>query len=944
MKIDERLFRNTLDHLLEGMQIISFDWKHIYVNDSLAKQSHYSKEQLIGRTMMEMYPGIEETEIFKVLKYCMENRVSRQLETEFVFPDKSKSWFELSIQPIPEGIFILSFDITSRKQAEEKLKYSEDKFRDLTETAFDAIILMDENGHIVSWNRGAELIFGYQKEEVMGRSLTLIMPEKFRSRHQEGMERYITTGEKKVIGKVVELEGIRKNGEIFPIEISISSLDEEGRTIFSGIIRDISERKKSENKILRLNEELEQNVVQRTIQLEEIILELKESEEKFQKAFQGSAAGITITRLSDLTFLDVNDGFLKMTGYLKEELIGRTATEVGLVIDLNKREEVLHGMHELGYARNVELTLVHKSGEIFEVLGSIDTILLNNEKHALNIFYDITVRKTAERKLSAVNLELAKVNNELIAANEHLYSVNQELFSLNERLEQANRIIEEQSIKILKQKDEQLNRVLDSTDVVIWSFDLTGNGQDYLSRSAEKIYGKPLQQLMNNQVFWMEAVNSPDLFLAKASFEEVKKTGISESTYRILTSENKIRWIRQQLRLIKDENGKDNRLEGIASDVSNLKEAEDSIQRYRRNLEIIFHNTTSGFLLLDNQSRVVLFNKTFENVFSLISAGKKIETGKGLAELTVEERKEPAQISFEKAMSGEIVLTETEFSTTVGKINLELKYEPVFNDGKVTHVSIAVTDITQKKQLEEERRKVELFLHERELVELKSRFIAMASHEFRTPLASIILNANMIRKYRERFSLGQIDEKLLGIIGYAESMNVLLDDVLTIGRVDAGKLDAVFTEIDLHEFFQTIVTEIQQTSQGMHPIHYNFLCAETQVISDKKLLRNIVTNLLTNSVKFSPAGFRVDFDVTCDQLFFTIRIKDYGVGIPDEDIKRLFEPFFRAGNVHNIQGTGLGLAIAKRATEILKGNISLESQVGKGTVFTVTLPKTKDKP
>ena len=118
---NERRFRNTLENMLEGIQIIGFDWKYIFVNDAMAKHGRYSKEELIGHTVMEKYPGIEHTEIFKVYQQCFEERVSIHLENEFVFPDNSKGWFELSFQPVPEGLSILSVDITDRKTAEENI-------------------------------------------------------------------------------------------------------------------------------------------------------------------------------------------------------------------------------------------------------------------------------------------------------------------------------------------------------------------------------------------------------------------------------------------------------------------------------------------------------------------------------------------------------------------------------------------------------------------------------------------------------------------------------------------------------------------------------------------------------------------------------------------------------------------------------------------------------
>jgi PAS domain S-box-containing protein len=155
----ERQFRTTLDNMLEGVQILNFDWQYVYVNDALVDSSKYTREELLGYTMMEKYPGVEQTALFKTLKQCMLKRKSRQLENEFVYPDGTKASFELSVQPVPQGIFILSIDITARKLAEQELKKSFQEKQALAErmsiilnTLPANIALLDSNGCIIDVN------------------------------------------------------------------------------------------------------------------------------------------------------------------------------------------------------------------------------------------------------------------------------------------------------------------------------------------------------------------------------------------------------------------------------------------------------------------------------------------------------------------------------------------------------------------------------------------------------------------------------------------------------------------------------------------------------------------------------------------------------------------------------------------------------------------------
>ncbi len=158
--------------------------------------------------------------------------------------------------------------VVERTRAEEALHESELRWRSVTQSAIDAIISADSSGNICSWNRGARLIFGYTEEEVLGKPVSMLMPERYRQEHQAGIERVNTTGQTRMIGRVVELHGLRKDGTEFPLELSLSQWETAQGKFYSGIIRDITRRKQTEEEILRLNTELEERVRQRTADLE----------------------------------------------------------------------------------------------------------------------------------------------------------------------------------------------------------------------------------------------------------------------------------------------------------------------------------------------------------------------------------------------------------------------------------------------------------------------------------------------------------------------------------------------------------------------------------------------------------------------------------------------------------------------------------------------------
>ncbi len=229
---------------------------------------------------------------------------------------------------------------------------------------------------------------------------------------------------------------------------------------------------------------------------------------------------------------------------------------------------------------------------------------------------------------------------------------------------------------------------------------------------------------------------------------------------------------------------------------------------------------------------------------------------------------------------------------------------------------------------------------EKELGELKSRFVSMVSHEFRTPMATILFSAGLLENYGNKWSEEKKVTHLHRIQAAVKQMTDLLDSVLTIGQVEANKLEFNPAAIDVEKFCSSLAEDAQLLAGEKHEISFSSQGNCTGALMDEKLLRHIFSNLLSNAVKYSPKGGTVKFELTCEPSgqVAIFRVRDEGIGIPPQDRERLFETFHRAANVGNISGTGLGLAIVKRSVELHGGEISFDSEVGVGTTFTVTLP------
>lgn len=244
-------------------------------------------------------------------------------------------------------------------------------------------------------------------------------------------------------------------------------------------------------------------------------------------------------------------------------------------------------------------------------------------------------------------------------------------------------------------------------------------------------------------------------------------------------------------------------------------------------------------------------------------------------------------------------------------------------------------------QLEISREELQQSLEkEKEVNEMKSRFVSMASHEFRTPLATILSSLTLVGKYSELNNKEKQEHHMHRIKSAVSHMTDLLDDVLSISKLEEGKITIMQEVFDIVHFSENVIQELQELCKKGQKIVYQHQGSETVHI-DKKVLRIIYFNFISNAIKFSPTHSYIDVSTVSSSDYLEIHIKDQGIGIGEEDKKHLFERFFRGNNVMNIQGTGLGLSIVARYVELLNGEITVQSALNKGTVFTIKIPNTK---
>jgi PAS domain S-box-containing protein len=401
-----------------------------------------------------------------------------------------------------------------------------------------------------------------------------------------------------------------------------------------------------------------------------------------------------------------------------------------------------------------------------------------------------------------------------------------------------------------------------------------------------------------------------------------------------------------------------------------------SVQRY----EAVFTHATIGIIVADQRGRIVSVNKLARKLFDYPDdelLGQPIEV---LVPTDVSQYHERLRQSFAdnpqvRAMGHNRDLHARRKDGSVFPVEISLSYFRLDNE---LYAVAYIIDITFKKEAEREllahrdrieRLNVELeqkvaerthalmntleqlqqskdeldkaLTAERELGELKSRFVSMASHEFRTPLTTILTSATLIEKYADNDQQDKRQKHLQRIRSSVNHLNDILEEFLSVGRLEEGKIEARPVAVDLPKLIQDVMAEMQGMLKTGQTIQPNIDCPD-RVWLDPSLLRKVIVNLLSNAIKYSDAGSIVTVRGECTNTLITLTITDQGIGISPDDQEHLFERFFRAKNASNKPGTGLGLHIVARYIDLMGGTVSLQSELNIGTIVTLTLPYEND--
>ncbi|MFN6473083.1 MAG: ATP-binding protein [Nostoc sp. SerVER01] len=387
--------------------------------------------------------------------------------------------------------------------------------------------------------------------------------------------------------------------------------------------------------------------------------------------------------------------------------------------------------------------------------------------------------------------------------------------------------------------------------------------------------------------------------------------------------------------------------ENLQQQNKELSNAQQALVVEHQRYQELFEEVPDAYLVTDTQGIIQQANSAASTLFNI---SKSLLVGKFLENFALEKELIAFHLKLTHLRERQI----PEWKTQEWEVNLRphektpiivaLKVAAVRSQqGELVGLRWLLRDITESKRTQAklewaEEAMRQALAKERQLSELKSRLLTTTSHEFRTPLAAIHSSAELLEHYRHRWSEERQNTHLRRIQKSVMHMTQLLDDVLVLSQDEISKLGFNPRPLNLAQFCQHLLKELKQGDGSQHAIVFSCESQCTQANFDAQLLRQILNNLFSNSLKYSPIGSSINFSVSTTSDGAIFKIQDFGIGIPAADIEHIFEPFHRASNTDNISGLGLGLPIIKKAVDLHGGEITVESAIDAGTTFTVIVP------
>lgn len=728
----------------------------------------------------------------------------------------------------------------------------------LLDSARDAVLEMNTDGVITSWNTSAEHMLGWSAAEAIGsRMCELIVPHQHRAGHEAGFAMYLKTGQTRTINRLIEIEALHRSGALVAIELSIFTIKVDGTLSFGAFIRDISSRRVAEH-AMRQSEERYRAVI--------------ENADEGMIVIQNEKVAYANARAADIASISLQE--IRQIGFLHRI----HPDDHQLVLDRQRRR--LAGEN---VPSRYELRLLMPDGAVRWIGISVTVVPWNGTPAILTFFSDISQRKKLEEKLRSTLEERETILENSLAGIAFLTPDGAFKWS-NQAMKRmfgaADGSQEPKDWRSLFASHEAYEQVADDITACL---------------NEGRAYQNDLQmRRLDGSLIWVTATGKAVSVLDKTQ----------GSVWALM-------------------------------DITARKELEAALARTSSEREAIFNSALVG-ISFNVDRRIQWVNAKYEEM-----TGYSARQLVGQSTRMLYDNDESFEADGKKTrlalQRDGVYIEERQFRRSDGEILwAQLAGRCVHGRQPEAGVIWTLLDITERRQAEDNIRAA--LKREKELNDLRSRFVSMTSHEFRTPLAAILSAAELVRDYSDRMPAAEKVELLESIGAGVQRMARMLDRVLLIGQVNAQMLEFRPHQTDLLTLCHTLADEARVLLPKANcKVVTQFENIPAERLFDAKLLRHMLANLLSNAVKYSPTGGEVLFRIL-DQAGKTVfEVQDYGIGIPQDELPHLFESFHRASNVGDIPGTGLGLAIVKNSVELHGGTIEVQSESGKGTCFRIML-------
>jgi PAS domain S-box-containing protein len=987
---DDAIISKTLDGFITS-------W-----NNGAERVFGYTAEEAIGQPIVMLIPAGHENEEPRILSRIQTGERIEHYETIRKRKDGTLIDISLTVSPIrtPDGRIVgaskIARDITALKKAQRAVRDNEKLFRVITDEIPVLIAYIDSDQIYRFVNRRYTEWFGLALEEIRGKHVLEVISA-------EAYALIRTEFEAALSGKAVSFERVMPypDGRERIIHVSYApDFDSDTGQVrgFVSLVREITENKKSE-------------------------LRLRESEERFAKAFNASPLSLTISSLETGKLLEVNQTFVDITGISREEAIGRTTIELGLWARPSDREAEMETVRRTGHIRDAEYVFSTRSGDVTGLL-SAEQIEIGGESFTLTVIQDITLRKEAETRLRESQERYRLLFNSIdqgfciieILADEMNKPFDYRFIEVNPVFEKMTGIpgevalsdrtardiipdLEGKWVEIyggvaetgkpvrfiegsralkrwydiyafrvgaaesrrvavffnditkrklaedrLRDSEEDLRYTVDLSPQIPWTAGPDGAIESFSDRWLE-LTGLSKESALGNG--WSEAPHSDDKPRMDEAWKHAVETGEPyDVEHRIKRADGTYCWMRSRAYPRRSRSGRIVRWYGTTEDIHGRKLAEEKLRQSREHRQMANDAALIYSWELDPASGEVIWSENVERVmgFSLPPEYTSVLN----QYIHPDDRQLMRRTVKEWAAKG------TSYGIELRSINPKtrgivwlyvqgvLVAETADNQTRLAGIA---QNITSRKLAEEERE--HLLLREKiarrqaeEASRLKDEFLANVSHELRTPLNAILGWAKMAQR-------GDFDDATTArafeiIERSARSQNQIIEDILDVSRIITGKLGLDMQPVDLKAIVAAALDAVRPAINGKKlNLNTEFSAGALIVSGDSNRLQQVIWNLVSNAVKFTPDGGRIEVILKLEAANAVVSVSDNGAGISPEFLPYVFDRFRQAegGTRRQFGGLGLGLSIARHLVELHGGTIRAESAgPAQGASFTVTLP------